>query len=65
MTQIMSHGFHACDSLEHITWFMGYDWLTVYCAVTLTSHLMKFMVYLTMSHRGCVTRGDESPELGL
>jgi len=30
----MSYGFHAWDSLEHRTWFMGFDWLTVYSAIT-------------------------------
>ena len=27
MTHIMSNRFHACDSLEHITYVIGFDWL--------------------------------------
>jgi len=42
MTRIMSHGFRACDSFEHVIGFMGFDWVTVYCAVTHMSHVMDF-----------------------
>ena len=65
MTHIMSHGVHACDSFEQMTWFICYDWLTVYRAVTHMSHLMDFALWLIMSHRSYVTRGDESTGLGL
>jgi len=27
MTYIMSNGFHTCDSLELITYVIGFDWL--------------------------------------
>jgi len=27
MTHMISHGFHAFDSLEYMTWFMSFDWL--------------------------------------
>ena len=27
MTHIMSHGFHTCDSLEHMTCLISYYWL--------------------------------------
>jgi len=27
MTQVMSYGFHTCDSFEHMTWLMSDDWL--------------------------------------
>ena len=65
MTHIMSHGFHACDLFEHMTWFMSFDWLTECCAITHMSHrwisdydsLRVIQVY--------VARGDESPGLGL
>jgi len=61
MTHIMSDGSHACDSFEHMTWFICYDWLTGCCAVTHTSHLIDFTLRLIMSHRSYVMRGDESP----
>ena len=44
---------------------MGSDWLIVCCAVTHMTHLMDVKLWFTMSHRGCVTRGDESPGLRL
>jgi len=53
----MSNGFHACDSFEHMTGFMGYDWLTGCWEVTHTSQLMDFALWLTMSHRGLCKRG--------
>jgi len=65
MTQIMSHGFHACDLCEHMIWFKSFDWLTECCAMTHVS-------YRWISHydslRGIevyVAQGDESPGLGL
>jgi len=61
----MSHAFHACDSFKHMTWFVCYNWLTVYCVVTHMSNLMDLILRLIMSHRGYDTRGDESPGLGL
>jgi len=65
MIHITSHGFHACDSLEHMTWFISFDWLTECCAMTPMSDqgisrydsLRVIEVY--------VARGDESPGLGL
>jgi len=39
MMLIMSHGFHAWDSVERMIWFMGFDWLIVYCDMTHVSHL--------------------------
>ena len=42
MTHIMGHGFHACDSFEHMTWFVSFDWLKVCWAVTHESQLMDF-----------------------
>jgi len=65
MTDIMSDGFHACDSPEQMTYVMGSDWLMVCCAVTHMTYLMDVKLWFTMSHRGCVTRGDESPGLRL
>ena len=29
MTHIMSQGFHAGDSFEYMTLFMGFDWLNL------------------------------------
>ena len=65
MTHIMSHGFRACDSFEHMTWFMSFDWLTECWAMTHMSHgwisrydsLRVVEVY--------VAQGDESPGIGL
>ena len=45
MTRIMSHGFHACDSLEHLTWFISFEWLTQCYGMTDVSH-------------GCISRYD-------
>jgi len=44
MTQIMSHGFHIYDSFEHMTWFMGFDWLKDVAQLTQASQLMDFML---------------------
>ena len=64
MTHTMSHGFHACDSLEHMIWVMSFDWLKKCCAMTHMSHrwisgydsLRVIEVY--------VVRGHESPGSG-
>jgi len=34
MIYTMSHGFHGCDSFEHMIWFMSFDWLTEWCTMT-------------------------------
>jgi len=44
MTEIMSHGFHTCDSLEHMTWFMDFDLLKNVVLLTQTSQLMDFIL---------------------
>jgi len=48
-----------------MTWFMGFDWLKDVAQLTQASQLMDFMLWLTMSDRGWVMKGNESPELGL
>jgi len=61
MTHIMSHGFHPCDSFEHMTWFMSLDWLTECCAI---SHMNYQWIWRYDSLRVIevyVGRGDESP----
>jgi len=65
MTQIMSHGFHTCDSVKHMIGFMSFNWLKDVKQLPRASQLIDFTLQLTMSHQGYVTRGDESPELGL
>jgi len=65
MTHIMSHGFHACDSVEHMSWFMSFDWLTECCAMT---HMSQLWISRYDSLRVIeiyVARGDESTRLGL
>jgi len=65
MTYIMSHGFHACDSFEHMTWFMSFDLLTEYCAMTHMSHRWISRYDSLRVIEVYVARGDESPGLGL
>jgi len=65
MTHIMSHGFHACDSFEHMTWFMSFDWLTEYCAMTHVSHRWGSRYDSLRVIEVYVAQGDESPGLGL
>ena len=38
----MSHGFHACDPLGHMTGSMGFDWLKDMAQLTGTGQLMDF-----------------------
>jgi len=52
MAHTMSHGFHACDSFEHITWFMSFDWLNGMLCDDSYELLMNFALWLTTSHRG-------------
>jgi len=47
MTHIMCHGFHACNSFEHMTGFMAIDRLIVGCVVTHMSSLMGLKIELT------------------
>ena len=61
----MSHGFHACDSFEHITWFMSFDWLTKCCAMTRVSHRWILGYDSVRVIEIYVAQGDESPGLGL
>jgi len=42
MTEIMSHGFHACDLFEDMTWVVSFDWLKDVAQLTQTSQLMDF-----------------------
>ena len=65
MPHIMSHGFHACDSFEHITGFMSFDWLTECCAMTHMSHRWISRYDSLRVIEVYVARGDESPGLGL
>ena len=65
MTPITSHGFHACDSFEHGTWFMSFDWLMEYCAITPMSHRWISRYDSLRVIEVYVARGDESPGLGL
>ena len=65
MTHIMSHGFHACDSFEHMTWFMSSDWLTECCAIPHISHRWISCYDSLRVIELYVARGDESPGLGL
>ena len=44
MTQIISHGFHECDSFEHMTWLMSFDWLKDVEQLTQMSQLVDFML---------------------
>jgi len=65
MTHIMSHGFHACDSLGHMIWFMSFDWLNECCAMTHMSHQWISRYDSLRVIEGYVARGDESPGIGL
>jgi len=65
MTDIMSYGFHACGSFEHMTWFMSCDWLTECCAMTQVSHRWIARYDSLGVIEVCVAEGDESPWLGL
>jgi len=65
MTHIMSHGFHPWDSLEHITWFMNFDWFTECGAMTPMSHQWISRYDSLRVIEVYVERGDESPGLGL
>ena len=42
MTQIMSHGFHAYDSVENMTGFMSFDYLKDVARLTHTGQLIDF-----------------------
>jgi len=55
MTQIISHGFYASDSFEHMTCFMSFDWLKDVAQLTLESQLMDFTLSPAMSYRGQMT----------
>jgi len=65
MTHIMSDGFHTCDSIEHMTWFMSFDWLTECCAMTHMSHRWISLDDSLQVIEVYVARGDMSPGLGL
>jgi len=66
MTHTMRHGFHACDSFEHMTWFMSFDWFkTECCAMTHMSHRWISRYDSLRVIEVYVARGDESPGLGL
>ena len=65
MTHTMSHGFHACDSFEHMIWFMGFDWLTECCVMTHMSYRWISRYDSIRVIEVYVAQGDESPELGL
>jgi len=65
MTHIMSHGFHACDSFEHMTCFMGFDLLMECCAMTHMSNRWISRYDSLQVIEVYVARGDESPGLGL
>ena len=65
MTHIMRHGFHACDSFEHMTWFMSFDWLTECWAMTNMSQRWIWRNDSLQVIEVYVARGDESPGLGL
>jgi len=64
MTHIMSHGFHACDSFEHIIWFMSFDWLTECWAMTHMSHRWISRYDSLQVIEVYIVRGDELPGLG-
>ena len=65
MTHIMSHGFHACDSFEHMTWFMSLDYLKCKCcATTQTSHRWILLYDSLQVIEVYIVRGDELPGLG-
>jgi len=61
----MSHGFHACDSFEHMIWFMSFDRLTECCVMTHMSHRWISCYDSLRVIKVYVVRGDESPGLGL
>ena len=42
MTHIMSHGFHTCDSFEHMIWFTSLDWLKEMLSDDSYESLMEF-----------------------
>jgi len=52
ITHVMSRGFYACELFEHMTCFMGFDWITGRCVVTQRYESLKdFTLWLIMSHR--------------
>jgi len=61
----MSHGFHACDSFEHMTCFMGFNLLTECCAMTHRSHRWISRYDSLRVIEVYIARGDELPGLGL
>ena len=65
MTHIMSHGSHTCDLVEHITCFMSFEMVKVYCALTHMSQLIDFILLLIMSCKSYVIEDDESLGLGV
>jgi len=65
MTHIMGHGFHACDSFEHTTWSMSFDWLTECGVMTHRSHRWISRYDSLRVIEVYVAQGDESPGIGL
>jgi len=61
MTHIMSHGFYACDSLEHMTSCKSFDWLTEGGAMTHVSHRWISRYDSLRVIEVYVAQGDKSP----
>ena len=49
--QVISHGFYASDSFEHMTCVISFDWLKDVAQLTQESQLMDFTLPPAMSNR--------------